>query len=211
MRTEIHVLNIQAQINNSVEKYLDKFSIERQEKILRYKFNPDRNRTVHAELLAKNLISRITGKSINEIHISRNTNGKPFCNVTGIFFSLSHSGCWVSCSIGTQPNGIDIEIISKKIGLNIAKRFFLSNEYTNIKTLHDNKQNWQKKFLEYWTIKESYLKCMNLSEWSNVDCEKLLNSNENITARNFYLPDESVIGICTDKEFMPEKIFIENF
>ena len=206
MQTEIYLLNIQSQLNNSIEKYLDEFSTERQEKILRYKFNPDRNRTVHAELLAKNLIKKISGKSPK---IFRDINGKPFCDIPGIFFSLSHSGNWVACSIGNSQNGIDIEIPSRKIEINIAKRFFLTNEYFTIKFLYDNNQNWKRKFLEYWTIKESALKCMNLKDWSEIDCEKLLNSNENLSCKNFFLNDESVIGICTQKISMPEKIHID--
>ena len=46
-------MNIADIINQPIEKYLHFFSAERQKKILRCKFNADRNRTIFAELLLR--------------------------------------------------------------------------------------------------------------------------------------------------------------
>ncbi len=205
MNTKIFVLNIEAILNEPVTKYLDKFTPERREKILRYKLNPDRNRTIHAELLAKNIIAKIANTNPDSIQISRDTNGKPSCNIPGIFLSLSHSGRFVACSIGDCPNGIDVEVASPKIGINIAKRFFLPNEYEQILKLYEENLDWRRKFLEYWTLKESCLKCENLRDWSNVDCEKLLHdANLQIAGRNFHLQDNYVLGVCTNRNALPD-------
>jgi len=190
MKTEIFLLNIESRLESPVDEYLKFFSPERVQKILRYKFNPDRNRTIFAELLARKLIAERTGKTFEEIKIFRDDKGKPFCNEPGIFFSLSHSGAWVACSIGDSPNGIDVEILNRKIDINIAKRFFLPNEYEILMNLEESER--KKKFFEFWTIKEAALKCFNLRDWSNVDCEKLINEGQ---AKNFYL-DEGIAGIC---------------
>jgi len=88
------------------------------------------------------------------------------------------------------PNGIDVEILNRKIDINIAKRFFLPNEYEILMNLEESER--KKKFFEFWTIKEAALKCFNLRDWSNVDCEKLINEGQ---AKNFYL-DEGIAGIC---------------
>ena len=206
MNTKIYLLNIKSILNAPVTKYLDKFTPERREKILRYKLNPDRNRTVHAELLAKNVIAKIANTDPDSIQISRDINGKPYCNIPGIFLSLSHSGEWVACSVGDSPNGIDVEKSSNKIGIKIAKRFFLPNEYAQILKLYEaNNQDWTRKFLEYWTLKESCLKCENLRDWSNVDCEKLLHDpNLEIAGRNFHLQNNYVLGICTHRNVLPD-------
>ena len=208
MSIEIYLLNIKERLENHVDEYLEYFSEERIKKILRYKFNADRNRTVWAELLARKLIAERTGKNIKEIKIFRDENGKPFCNEEKIFFSLSHSGEWVACSIGSVKNGVDVEIINRKLDINIAKKFFLPNEYLTIKNLNENEQ--RKKFFEYWTLKESCLKCLSLKEWTGVDCEKLLNDDGEIQGKNFYFSD-AVLGICTEKGNLPGKFLIFEF
>ena len=205
MKTDIYLLNIEDRLNNPVDEYLKYFSSERAEKILRYKFNADRNRTVWAELLARKLIAERTGKNINEIKIFRASNGRPYCGEEEIFFSLSHSGNWVACSIGNVLNGVDVEKLDRKLDINIAKKFFLKSEYEKIITLDEDEQ--RKKFFEYWTLKESCLKCMDLSEWTGVDCEKLINSGNEIEGKNFYLSD-SVVGVCTEKGKLPENLII---
>ena len=208
METEIFLLNLKARLENPVDEFLKFFSHERVEKILRYKFNADRNRTVFAELLAKKLIAERTGKNFTEIKIFRDENGRPYCGESGIFFSLSHSGAWAACSIGDSPNGVDIEIKSRNIDISVAKRFFLANEFEILKNLSGNER--EKKFLEYWTLKESCLKCLNLHSWSSVDCEKLLRGEDGVYGKNFYL-DDAVTGLCCEKGKMPEKIQISDF
>ena len=198
MKTEIYLLNIKSRLENPVDEYLKFFPAERVSKILRYKFNADRNRTIFAELLARKLIAERTGKNFKEIKIFRDKNGKPFCSEPGIFFSLSHSGAWAACSIGDTPNGIDVEILNRKIDINIAKRFFLPNEYEILKNLDEDER--PKKFLEFWTLKEACLKCFNLRDWSGVDCEKLIYEGR---VKNFYL-DDSVVGICVKAGNLPE-------
>jgi len=202
MKTEIYLLNIKSRLENPVDEYLKFFPSERVSKILRYKFNADRNRTIFAELLARKLIAERTEKTFEEIKIFRDDNGRPFCEEQGIFFSLSHSGEWVACSIGDVPNGVDVEILNRKIDINIAKRFFLPNEYEILKNLDEDER--PKKFLEFGTLKEACLKCFNLRDWSGVDCEKLINGGG---AKNFYL-DGAVAGICVKDGELPENFNI---
>ena len=123
MKIEIHVFNIKDRLNEPVERYLEYFSHERQQAIMRYKFLPDRNRTVFAELMAKKLISDMTGKTFHEIAIFRDSNGKPFSDIKGIYFSLSHSGEWIACSIGDTINGVDVESAYRKIDIKIAEKY----------------------------------------------------------------------------------------
>lgn len=57
MNVEIFAVNIAAQLNQSVDDWLKYFSVERWEKILSYRFNADRNRTLWAELLVRHIIA----------------------------------------------------------------------------------------------------------------------------------------------------------
>ena len=203
MNTEIYLLNIKSRLDEPVDEYLKFFSEERVQKILRYKFNSDRNRTIFAELLARKLIAERTGKNFTEIKIFRDENGKPYCEESGIFFSLSHSGEWVACSIGGYENGIDVEILDRKIDINIAKRFFLKKEFEILKSLDEPGRT--KKFLEFWTLKEAALKCLNLREWSNIDCEKLICDGQ---GKNFFAEGDLIIGICAKGGELPENFNI---
>lgn len=174
-------MNIADIIDKPVEKYLQFFSAERQKKILRYKFNADRNRTIFAELLLRYEISKKISLPIEKIFIERDETGKPY--VVGKFFeiSLSHSGNWVACSFGNVPNGIDIETDSRD-ALEIAKNFFTAEEYKILCGLSDQERNLQ--FLKFWTLKECRFKCRGDTNFA-----------ENIVEKNFVLNDGTVVGI----------------
>ena len=205
MNTEIYLLNIKESLERPVDEYLKFFSNERIKKILRYKFNADRNRTVFAELLARKLIAERTGKNFEDVKIFRNENGRPVCEYSEIFFSISHSGCYVACSIGDSENGADVETLNRRADINIAKRFFLPNEYEILKCLDDKER--VKKFFEFWTLKEAALKCRGLNEWSGVDCERLIREGK---GKNFYI-DNAVIGVCVKDGALTDEIhFIVN-
>ena len=152
--------------------------------------------------MARDSIARLTGKNFLDVKIFRAENGKPFYkNFDGqeIFFSLSHSGPWVVCSLGDRPNGVDVETKQNQIGLVIAKRFFLPNEYEALKSLNDSGKDWRRKFLQYWTLKEAALKCFDLASWTEVDCEKFLSGKENAArACCFDLPDGGVISVVSE-------------
>jgi phosphopantetheine--protein transferase-like protein len=71
-------------------------------------------------------------------------------------FNLSHSGKYAVLAVSDQPVGIDVERM-KKNRLSVAKRCFCPEEYEDIVQAGDE---WQKniRFLEYWTMKEAYVK-----------------------------------------------------
>ena len=179
---EIFVMNIAAVLNQPVEKYLPLFSVARQEKILRYKFNADRNRTVWAELLARYVISKKLSLPMEKIVIDRDENGKSYIIGNLLEISLSHSRNWVACSFGEFPNGVDIENDSRD-ALEIAKNFFTADEYKNLCALNGEERNLQ--FLKYWTLKESRFKCIGD-----------INPNENLLEKNFLLEDGTVAAIA---------------
>ncbi|MBR0043677.1 MAG: 4'-phosphopantetheinyl transferase superfamily protein [Synergistaceae bacterium] len=202
LNTEIYIVNIASKLDKPVDKYLKFFTPERQARIMRYKFNADRNRTLWAELLARKIISRKLNINFNKIIISRDESGRPFINNINnnkLNFSISHSGDYIAVSVGENLNGVDIETRARdKLDLNIAKRFFLQHEYNYLLNLNQDLQDLQTEFLKIWTLKESCLKCLNLNEWTQVDTFQLLNSKYNNAAgQNFILPDfKAVIGVC---------------
>ena len=194
MSVEIFAVNISARLNDSVDDWLKYFSRERQEKILSYRFNADRNRTIFAELLARNIIEEKSDCDIEKVKIYRDDTGKPHIKNFPIEISLSHAGNWIGCSIGIEKSGVDVEF--DLVGaIEIAEKFFLPSEYEKIISLNENLR--RQLFLKYWTIKESYFKLTGDENFLQVDSEKILEGDGKVVGKNFCLNDGAVIGVCT--------------
>ncbi len=83
--------------------------------------------------------------------------GKPYFRYNpDIHFSLSHSGDYAICSIGTHETGNDIELI-KSGRERVAQRFFATEELDWICETQDPRERDERIF-RIWTIKESFLK-----------------------------------------------------
>ena len=196
MSVEIFAVNISAQLNDSVDNLLKFFSVERQKKILSYRFNADRNRTVWAELLARHVVAEKFSCPLEKVQVFRDANGKPHIKDFTAEISLSHAGNWIVCTFGEVESGVDVEIDSTG-ALEIAEKFFLPSEYDKIISLPQNLQGQQ--FLLYWTLKESYFKLIGAEDFLQVDSEKILESDGKVIGRNFLLSDGAVVGVCTYK------------
>ncbi|MCR4819209.1 MAG: 4'-phosphopantetheinyl transferase superfamily protein [Fretibacterium sp.] len=207
MSVELHLLDLSGRLEDPVEPYLKYFTEERRAAILRYRFPSDRNRTVWTELLARWLIAQRTGLDLRDILIARDAQGKPYwAGGSGLHLSLSHSGFWAACTLGTEPNGVDVET-ARRIDLNIARHFFLPEEYEKLIALSSNAtEEWRQAFLRYWTLKESCLKCLGTGlsgDLRKVDCAALLRGEgpvmglSSLKGRNFDLPVGGVAGIVS--------------
>lgn len=72
-----------------------------------------------------------------------------------IDFNLSHSGKYAVLAVSDRPVGIDVERL-KKDRIGVAERFFCKEEYEDI--LNAKGSERESRFLEYWTMKEAYVK-----------------------------------------------------
>jgi hypothetical protein len=92
--------------------------------------------------------------------------GKPFfASWPGIEFSISHSGHFWCCAVSSEPVGLDIEDMSRKITpqrcLSIAARFFCPDEEAYIAAALSNSADPSgiiPRFFKIWVMKEAYLK-----------------------------------------------------
>lgn len=109
----------------------------------------------------KKIVSEETGIAINKISYEYGEHGKPrlsddLMKQVGEFeFNLSHSKDYAVLAVSDSQVGIDVEHIRKN-RLSVAKRFFCKEEYEDILALPEEEQD--KRFLEYWTMKEAYVK-----------------------------------------------------
>ncbi|MBR5438352.1 MAG: 4'-phosphopantetheinyl transferase superfamily protein [Clostridia bacterium] len=79
--------------------------------------------------------------------------GKPYLKDENLFFSISHSGCYVLCCVSDKECGCDIEKI-KEYNPKIPRRFFTEKETAALES-HNEKEC---SFTRIWTLKESVLK-----------------------------------------------------
>lgn len=127
-------------------------------------------------------LSRVTGMPIRNICYSYGKQGKPELDwmnisrqadlhhgrmtdvlpvrdsgsVEQLDFNLSHSGKYVVLAVGDKPVGVDVERLRNN-RQNIAKRCFHKKEYEDIMALK-SQESRDRRFLEYWTMKEAYVK-----------------------------------------------------
>ena len=141
---------------------------EKQEKIKRYRDSLSQKLSIGGEWLAKKLLSDYSKIPPYDIIISRDGLGKPFTlNLEKAFFSISHSENFVAAVIADRQVGIDIEKLrflsvkaSKKICCDEELYYIFGKNRADID--FDNKQppDVIKRFLEIWTAKEAYYKCI---------------------------------------------------
>ena len=111
--------------------------------------------------------------SIVSPNILKNENGKPYVNIDGVHFSLSHTHGLAVCVVADTPVGVDCERIQTKSGTEtqkFAKRFFVENEFISLE-----KGNFSSlDFYKVWTAKEATIKKRgsNMSDLKSIDVTK---------------------------------------
>ena len=134
-------------------------SFERRVRILKYKNEIDKKRSLIAELLIRKAAYEELDIPIEKVKISYNPYGKPFIdNVRYFKFNITHSGNYVAIAVSRYGVGIDIEKI-ENIDMGVAKRFFMKSEYQYIKSLSSETEKINA-FYMLWTLKESYIKAI---------------------------------------------------
>lgn len=89
--------------------------------------------------------------NIKTSNLLRKDNGYTYLENSNIYISISHSNNYISASISSKPIGIDIESSSN------------NRDIFNISSEKEIKKYNYKKYLDVWTLKESYIKCYNIS------------------------------------------------
>lgn len=91
-----------------VEILLSLVSEHRRNRIVRYKNELDKKRSLLAELLIQKAVMEKTG--LKNVAIGRNKYGKPYIkDVENFYFNITHSGNYVVIGVSKKEIGIDIE------------------------------------------------------------------------------------------------------
>ena len=140
-----------------VGKCLRFVSPVRWRKVCAYRHENDRKLSLGAELLLNYGLRRIAPQIARPAEYFADVNGKPRLAASSLHFNLSHSGACAVCAIADRPVGVDVER-EAEMNLDIARKFFHPDEYRRVAAC----PNPASSFVEYWVLKESYLKATGL-------------------------------------------------
>lgn len=175
-------------------------SSKKQERIKQFHFFQDARNCLIGDVLTRFEICRTTGLSNKQLKFSINDYGKPFLiGNPHIHFNVSHTGCYVACSVADRPVGIDIELI-KSTEQKIAERFYTADEAEYIAT-----GEYECRFYEVWTKKESRIKWEGKGLHKPLTSFSVFTSDEcaQITYHKIFQNNQAICYVCSTKQELP--------
>jgi 4'-phosphopantetheinyl transferase len=143
-------------------RYEQLMSPSEREKQQRYKFAEDRHDALITRAFVRTVLSKYAPIAPQDWAFVKGEKGKPeIANATlPLRFNLSHTKGLIVCAVALNVNlGVDVEYIKRKTStLKVAKFKFSDIEYAEL--MSQPEQNQRKRFFDYWTLKESYIKAV---------------------------------------------------
>ncbi len=152
-----YMLNIEKiKVFSDIDYLLDYISVERQEKIMRFRFDKDKIHSIMAEILLRYALKEQYPLKDIVVKFSYSDNQKPMLDgANDIHFNISHSGDWVVCVVGDKELGVDVEEIQDNIMEDVCSCFSAKEiEYL----YHCSGSHKVNMFYKLWTLKESFVK-----------------------------------------------------
>lgn len=182
------------------EKWYSLMSVDKKQRVDRFRFADDKKRTVTGEMLARKAVAEWCHVSEEEIQFGVLEYGKPFAIGLDVEFNISHSGDLVVCAVDNKPVGIDIEQI-RAMDLNVIKRICTEKEIAYILGDNQKEEIFCKsanksiliRFFEVWTLRESYGKFIGVGIMKR--CVGDISFQCNVTR---YMLDEYIVTICAE-------------
>lgn len=114
------------------------------------------------------------------LFLKKDDHGKPFLsNHENIHISISHSKNHLLYGISTREIGVDIEVI-RPIKDTFDKIKYIAFHEEELSYIQKNEQDIEIRFLEIWTKKEAFLKCLgtglnsSLSKINTLDLDNMI-------------------------------------
>ncbi len=114
-----------------------------------------------ARFMVRSVLSRYAQVDPRDWRFEENAHGRPEValptDAAHLRFNLSHADGLVTLVVSAHYEvGVDVERLGRRARLAIADRFFAPSEVDALRALPEAEQ--PRRFLEYWTLKESYIK-----------------------------------------------------
>lgn len=164
-RSEVHVwlTSPEAVIDGAVLVAYDALiSHEEREKQQRFHFDKDRRDCLITRALLRTTLSRYASVPPAGWRFGQNQHGRPHllpgqCD-QDLRFNLSHTRDLIACAVTVgREIGVDVEFMPRPRAIvEVAARYFSAPEVQSLRALPAERQH--ERFLQYWTLKESYIK-----------------------------------------------------
>ena len=146
-------------------RYRQLLSPDELERQQRYRQPEDRHRHLLTRALLRTALSEYSSVPAAQWSFARDTFGRPRIadqhpDAAQISFNVSHTREVILLGITQRAAlGVDIEALHERAaGLQLAERYFSAREAASVRAVPESLQ--QSRFLEYWTLKESYIKAL---------------------------------------------------
>lgn len=142
--------------------YLGLLNPDELKRLDRFVFPKHKKQFLISRALVRTVLGQYLEQSPESIVFARNAYGKPriasFERSLPISFNLSHTNGLSVLAVSLNDElGVDTEYLTRKVDiLNLAKRYFSEQEYAGLAAL--DVKDFDKRFLELWTLKEAYIK-----------------------------------------------------
>jgi len=146
-----------------LETYWDLLSDDEKEGAARLVFETHRNAFVTAHAFVRATLSRYATVAPSEWLFATNDYGRPrVCQPSfgDLDFNLAHSDGIAVCLVGRGIVGVDVEDLFRRAPLDIVDQFFSALEVQSL--MQRPIELRRRRFYEYWTLKESYIKACGL-------------------------------------------------
>lgn len=136
---------------------------DERERRQRFRFERDRRLFLATRGLVRTVLSRYAAVAPADWRFVADTSGKPRVThpdvAPALHFNLANTAGLVVCAVGVAHEmiGADVERIDRRVDLMaLADRYFAASERRALHALPPREQ--QRRFFEFWTLKESYVK-----------------------------------------------------
>jgi phosphopantetheinyl transferase len=137
---------------SSFEIYLD---ATEQQKLQKTTAAEKRHAFVVCRFVAKQLIGEFFGLDPLSLNFHYTERGKPYVNIPGVEFNISHSGDFALVGVSNHKIGVDIEKIKPNRNFKGLADAVLSED----EKAWVFEQDTERRFYQLWTLKEARLKC----------------------------------------------------
>ena len=130
----------------------------------RFRFARDRHTCLITRALVRTTLSRYGDVPPGRWRFCTNDHGRPYVSTPAspVRFNLSHTNGLIVCLVSRDRDvGVDVEHLERvSRWVDLADRYFAPREAAALRRLTATSQ--PARFLEYWTLKESYIKARGL-------------------------------------------------
>jgi 4'-phosphopantetheinyl transferase len=141
----------------------------------KFYFEKDQRRYLVTRALVRTVLSRYCDVAPSRWRFGANAYGRPFVandepGAAELSFNISHTDRLIVLGVASsQPLGVDVEnVVAERPALDLARHCFSAEECEDVYAQPPRAR--QNRFLDYWTLKEAYVKARGMGLSIDLNC-----------------------------------------